>query len=464
MKSFKKLRSLNPQATSKEGKSKHQTIRLLPVILTTFILISSLFLTFHRNFAASITYLEHYSKSTNPHLESAKSPVLSEYIDIQVDGLENLEPAVIYNSKHKEFLVVWYTKQGALTWDIWARRVGINGNLESIFNVASVEAKHLTQPDVVYSPVQDEYLVVYNYEVTSTNTDIYGTRFKWNGSLIGAPFPIITAVDKQMDPSLAYNSTDDEYLVVYGNEWAGGLRDIAAQRIDASDGSLLSWANVATGTGEYRYEPDVAYNPARNQYLITYTKLPSPINIRGKVALASLDGVSISPEIELCCTGIAGYQFGTQVATGPDEYLMTFEIGLVSGPIYGRRVSGEGIPLGPASAFDISSTPPVGGNFSQALAYGEEYGYLVAISLSPDVTQQQNIYGRYVMAGSDSAAGGEFGIDLTEFSQKEPSVSCTPSGDCLVVYEDNWPDGTDYEIRARFVRPHRVYLPSIFKD
>jgi hypothetical protein len=450
--------------SSKEGKSKHQTIRILPVILTTLILISSLFLTFQRNFAASITYVEHNSKNTNPHLESGKSPVLSEYIDIQVDGLENLEPAVIYNSKHKEYLVVWYTKQGALTWDIWARRVGINGNLESIFNVASVEAKHLTQPDVAYSPVQDEYLVVYNYEVTSTNTDIYGTRFKWNGSLIGAPFPIITAVDKQIDPSLAYNSTDDEYLVVYGNEWAGGLRDIAAQRINASDGSLISWANIATGTGEDRDTPDVAYNPARNQYLITYTKFPSPINIRGKVALANLDGVSISPEIELCCTGIPGAQWGTQVATGPDEFLVTFQIGLFNGPIYGRRVSGEGTPLGPASAFDISSTYPSGINFSQALAYGAEYGYLVAISLQPEPTQKSNVYGRYVMAGSDSAAGGEFGIDLTEFSQNNPSVSCTPSGDCLVVYEDNWPDGTDYEIRARFVRPHRVFLPIVMKD
>ena len=161
-----------------------------------------------------------------------------------------------------------------------------------------------------------------------------------DGSLIGAPFPIITAVDKQMDPSLAYNNTDNEYLVVYGNELVGGLRDIAAQRINANDGSLKSWAKVATGTGENRDNPDVAYNPARNQYLITYTKFPSPFNIRGKVAFANLDGVSISPEIELCCTGIAGAQWGTQVATGPDEYLVTFEIGLFSGPIYGRRVRG----------------------------------------------------------------------------------------------------------------------------
>jgi hypothetical protein len=464
MKSFKKLRSLNPQATSKVGKSKHQTKRLLSIISTTLIIILALVLTYHSNFAASKTYLEPYSKSTNPHLESAQSPVLGEFIDIQVDELENLEPAIIYNSIHKEYLVVWYTRQGEFTWDIWARRVGINGNLESIFNVASVEAKHLTQPDVAYSPVQDEYLVVYNYEVTSSDTDIYGTRFKWNGSLISAPFPIITVVDKQMYPSLAYNSTDDEYLVVYTNEWVGGHMDIAAQRIDASDGSLISWANVATGTGEQRYDPDVAYNPARNQYLITYAIAPGPTYIRGKVASASLAGVSIAPEIELCCTGVSGQEWGTQIATGPDEYLVTFERGPLFGPIYGRRVSGEGTPLGSATAFDISSTPPYDFNVSQAIAYGAEFGYLVVFSLSPDTTRIEDIYGRYVMAGSDSAAGGEFGIDLTEFNQNKPSVSCTPSGDCLVVYEDNWPDGTDFEIRARFVKPHRVYFPIVMKD
>ena len=409
--------------------------------------------------------MEPFSKPPNPHLESAQSLVLPDFIDIQVDGLENLEPEVIYNSHHNEFLVVWYTKQGEFTWDIWARRVGVGGSLESTFNVASIEAIHLTQPQVAYSPVQDEYLVVYTFEVSSSNTDIYGTMFKWDGSLIGAPFPIITEADKQVNPALAYNSSDDEYLLVYGNEWAGGLTDIAAVRINTSDGSLISWANVATGTGEQRDNPDVAYNPTRNQYLITYTKLPSPINIRGKVAVASLAEVSISPEIELCCTGISGYQLEPRIAIGPDEYLVTFKVGLGGsyGPIYGRRVSGEGIPLGPASAFEISSTSPVGANVSQAIAYGAKFGFLVAISLSPDTTQITNVYGRYVMAESDSAAGIEFGIDLSGFEQNNPSVACAPSGDCLVVYEDNWPDGADYEIRGRIVKPHRVYFPVILR-
>jgi len=426
---------------------------------------SALVLTYQHNSAATITELEPLSKSPNPYPESAQSLVLPEFLDIQVDGLENLEPKVFYNIHHNEFLVVWYTKQGKLTWDIWARRVGVDGNLGIPFNVVSIEAIHLTQPQVAYSPVQDEYLVVYTFEVSSSNTDIYGTMFKWDGSLIGAPFPIITEADKQVNPVLAYNSSDDEYLLVYGNKWAGGLTDIAAVRINTSDGSLISWANVATGTGEQRDNPDVAYNPTRNQYLITYAKLPSPINIRGKVASASLEGVSISPEIEICCTGISGYQLEPQIAIGPDEYLVTFKVGVVSyGPIYGRRVSGEGIPLGPTSAFDISSTLPVGSNVSQAIAYGEKFGFLVVISLAPDISQISNVYGRYVMVESDSAAGAEFGINLGGFNQNNPSVACAPSGDCLVVYEDSWPDGADYEIRGSFVKPLRVYFPSILKD
>jgi hypothetical protein len=211
MKSFVNFRSLNLPTRCKVGKIKHRTLRILSIISTTFILLFALVLTYQHNSAATITELEPLSKSPNPYPESAQSLVLPEFLDIQVDGLENLEPKVFYNIHHNEFLVVWYTKQGGLTWDIWARRVGVDGNLGNPFNVVSIEAIHLTQPQVAYSPVQDEYLVVYTFEVSSSNTDIYGTMFKWDGSLIGAPFPIITEADKQVKPVLAYNSSDDEY-------------------------------------------------------------------------------------------------------------------------------------------------------------------------------------------------------------------------------------------------------------
>jgi hypothetical protein len=46
------------------------------------------------------------------------SPPMSPFLDIWTDGVDNLKPAVAYNSLHDEYLVVWYTKQDDFTWDI----------------------------------------------------------------------------------------------------------------------------------------------------------------------------------------------------------------------------------------------------------------------------------------------------------------------------------------------------------
>jgi len=75
----------------------------------------------------------------------------------------------------------------------------------------------------------------------------------------------------------------------------------------------------------------------------------------------------------------------------------------------------------------------------------------------------QDVYGRYVMPGQNSAAGDEFAIDSDLDSQANPAIACASSGDCLVVEEDNWPGG-DYEIRGRFVRPYHVYLPLVLRN
>ncbi len=83
--------------------------------------------------------------------------------------------------------------------------------------------------------------------------------------LIGWPFPVSTLpIDERM-PAVAYNSTDQEFLVVWENDRPSATNDIYAQRV-SQDGRLLSWFYVADGT-----DPDVAYNPTQNDYLVVYS-------------------------------------------------------------------------------------------------------------------------------------------------------------------------------------------------
>jgi hypothetical protein len=392
------------------------------------------------------------SAKAGKELGATQAPPLGPFIGIWIDAVDNYNPTVAYNSKHDEYLVVWENDRGA-TRDIYARRVAGDGTLLSEFTVVSDANKWNYLPDVAYSSAQDEYLIVYTYQVSASDYDIWARRVKWDGSWMSAEIAIDTNSDKQWYPAVAYNSQNHEYLVVYENYWAGGLRDIAAQRVRASDGALLSWRNIATAPGTVRRLPDVAYNAARNEYLIAYTYQYQPTDGDIYAKVASFNLGTLSSEIHIVDNTYD--QDGVALAASPNEYLAVW----VDGPsstyrtIYGRRVSGAGTlqPFIPIA--DHSSQACV----EVAVAYGPVYGYLVTWRYIP-ATSVWDVNGRYVKPGQNQAGVNEFAIDAGSLSQKSPAQACGLSGDCLVAEEDNWPGG-DYEIRGRFALAHRVYLP-----
>jgi hypothetical protein len=402
------------------------------------------------------------SRTSRP--AAIQSLTLDPPIDIWVDGLQNFAPAVAYNSRQDEYLVVWYTQQGANTEDIWARRVGSDGSLRSSFNVATGEAEKRWQPVVAYSPAQDGYLIVYIYMYSSSDLDLYAKLVSSDGGSMSSEYAIKDEADLQVAPRVAYNNVHDEYLVVYQNRWADNRKDIAAQRVRASDGALLSWRNIATGTDQWRVFPDVAYNEARNQYLIVYHYYDAS-DVEGRSKWASHDLADLGPEVPPCAPpDFVGFP---RVAAGPDEYLVVWinNVGATSDSIFARLVYGEEGEPHPGDGFEIGGTGTKIKLLDPNVAFGPGYGYLVTWEYFTG--SRTDVYGRYVMRGQNSPAGDSFTVVGTAQSQEQPAVACGPSGDCLVVWADSRAAGGgagDYEIRGRFVRLHHTYLPTVLRD
>ena len=140
-------------------------------------------------------------------------------------------------------------------------------------------------PAVAYNSTNNQYLVVW-----SGSDDVIGEYEIWgqrvnaaNGAQIGADFQISfvgTADDPDFDandPAVAYNSTTNEYLVVWSaDHYADGDFEIFARRVDADTGDLLgSMARVSVmGPGvDPNYDglgPAVVYNSTDNQYLVIW--------------------------------------------------------------------------------------------------------------------------------------------------------------------------------------------------
>ena len=182
-------------------------------------------------------------------------------------------PQAAYNSIHDELLVVWHDVSPLQSRSIMGKRVDSQGNTISEFIIEFDAVRDNAQPTVSYDVSHDRYLVswVRDFSGDGTDWDVYGRIIPWQGPTGAFPsFAIATPSSKQWSPRAVYGVPAGEFLVTWWTEGSGGVNSyISAQRVGA-DGSLLG-GNLAVSSGpEERTSPDVAYNVARNEYLIVF--------------------------------------------------------------------------------------------------------------------------------------------------------------------------------------------------
>ncbi len=403
------------------------------------------------------------------------------YIAITSDAIDNEEPVVAYNTQREEYLVVWADRYTATAPSaIVAQRVRGDGQLiGGQIQIVSSTSILYTHPAVAYSPLHDAYLVVFDYDAdptSHTDYDIAARPVNGDGAL-GTMYGVQIDFDNHWLPALAYNTTDDEFLIVWEAEnTTRTLRYIRSQRVHAD-----TWAfepgqpTIATGEGtggdgKNRLRPDVAYDPAQNRYLVAYTLQygPGDGDILAKMLPASLlpDPLTLI-EIAVCDNGRD--QGAAAVAAGPGEYLVVWQDQdtAANWDIFARRLrASDGVPQGPGDGFLVAqflgqpSTAP-------DVAYGPVYGFVVTW-ISYSASYLEDVYADYVMPGQDAVGTLPFMIGGgMSTSQKDPDIACTPSGTCLAVYEDNrvaYGGVTgDYDIYGQFMLPYWVYLPLAVK-
>lgn len=371
------------------------------------------------------------------------------------DGLsdQNWWPAVAYNPVQDEFLVVWQHWGGSSSCEIFAQRVARNGLLiDSPIPVTVGLTSTLPIPAAVaFAPSHGGYLVVYPRPVSVSDFEIAGRWVAWDGAVDPTEITIADGAGSRELPDIAYNPIDDEFLVVWMNVWPGGSRDIDARRLDAGTLASLSWANVATGP-EFRMDPHVAFDEAGGKYLITYSREATmAFDIAAKSAVASLLGVSVAPEIEVCA-GTGCDTYGNELASANGEFLVAWTNDTAATndiDIRARRVSGEGVPQGPNTGFAIETFQSVtswGGQVGD-VSHVPGYGYVVVWSTPGGSV---DLWACSVLTGHDAPWGTPFSIDSSAETQTFAALaSARPEGDMFVVFSDGWSTGdVTYDLRG----------------
>jgi hypothetical protein len=224
--------------------------------------------------------------------------VMGPGVDPNYDGLD---PAVAFNRSAGEYLVVWEGddhQYGRVDgeFEIWGRRLDASTNVIgekfriSYMGEGGNPDYDAYDPDVAYNSqaIPRQYVVVWEGDTDSAGLaneefEIWGQRVVASGGLYYTPFRISDMGPDNnpdydaLDPAIAYNRVNNQYLVVWeGEGWDVDAYDIFGQLLDGSGNGIgdndFYVSNVGDGANsDYdAVNPAVAFDRADHEYLVVW--------------------------------------------------------------------------------------------------------------------------------------------------------------------------------------------------
>lgn len=291
---------------------------------------------------------------------------------------------------------------------------------------------------------------------------------------VGNQFPIANDNLQEVHPSIAYNSKDHQYLVVWSND-RPGFDDIRAQRL-AADGSLIGGPfYISAGPGHDRWNPDVVYNSVHDQYLVVwedFTKVGvypiSSIHARRVSGTGSVIDANDIVIATACTWDYRLYEPAVAYASASDRYLVVWmEIDFISSPfrysIKSQIVTHQGNLDGLAEVISRSTRT----RFAPDLAYNQrENRYMVAWTEYNKAANVHEIKGKQV-EGNGNLWGSIATYGISGQAYQGPTVAALPNSASdktyLIawIYKDNTFNGKGYDYvyvnQAGIMRKHKSW-------
>lgn len=391
--------------------------------------------------------------------------------DIPIYEADNEQylPSVAYNWRHDEYLVVWHNLWGGGGRDVYARRISGQGEILSWFAVAH-GVNDRAQPSVAYDSENDRYLVVWIYDRHGDGSDwnVYGRFVPWDGpDAAFYEFPICTWSSDQRNPRVVYNENPSwsEFLVVWWNTSMSSVPAyVSARRVfaDASGfppGDGFTVASDADLADDY-LNPDVAYNLARNEYLVVYEKnsydiLATRVAADGNVLGGGAFNIATWPDSENLPAVAACYT--------ADQYFVAWQSlqNSTHYDIYGRFVKGDGTT---ADVLHITDWIGAGHETNPDVTCDADAGhYLVTWEQQYlDLSGPYGIWGRLIHVDKTQDAKFEIAENVDPYNCWQPAVaSGRPS--YMVAWEHQRSGTTYQDIHGRLVTPHALFLPLLLR-
>lgn len=164
--------------------------------------------------------------------------------------------------------------------------------------------------------------------------------------------------------SIAFNSTDGEFMVAWYDSRVSGQNNIYAQRVDAADGSTLAGNATIIAGSPSQSDSAIAYNPTDNRYLVSWRNqsgAPGSAGFNHTFGrLVGADGVPVSGPVDLANSGLEPTMTYNPVS---NEFFVEARNFAGGGPggIRARRITAAGLPTGPDISLSAAGAPAPAG-------------------------------------------------------------------------------------------------------
>ncbi|MBW1720414.1 MAG: hypothetical protein JRJ43_12825, partial [Deltaproteobacteria bacterium] len=178
---------------------------------------------------------------------------------------------IAYDPFAKRHLAVFYSRPGGNTPDeIRGQFVNCDGTPTGPDFLVSTASFLRTDPSVAFDSVNRNFLVVWQDIRGGTDWDIYGQLVSSGGSLTGANFPISTALNSQNRPAIAFDGVNQRFLVAWMDDRNENTGDLYGQLVNTNGTLNGSDFGIAVVAGSNQFDPAVAFDNVNQRFLVAW--------------------------------------------------------------------------------------------------------------------------------------------------------------------------------------------------
>ncbi len=318
------------------------------------------------------------------------------------------------------------------------------------------------KPVVVYNATDDQYLVVWESNRVVGLTDrneLYGQLLSNSGTPVGASFQItdmgtINSDNLVSRPKVVYNSTDNQFLVVWEGTENGSSPRIFGQLLSNTGAKVGNYFTIHSSNA---YHPNLTYSPLDNNYLVVFRGSDANLTQGSETEILGQflhnTGAFKGSLFKISDMGPAGQDlhayYPSCVYNSTDDQYIVAWVGENSTSfdyaIWGQVLQSDGVLKG--TNFQIGDLPSVGNvviEFAPVLAYNPDDNESLVLWTEFDINFNGQVRGQLLQADGTSI-GGNFRADINQVNSTLPDVFystdlqqyvCTWSGSVRYDYMD----------------------------